>query len=202
VRITLDLKLQEYIHQIFPDTMKGAVVAMVPSTGEVLALYSHPTYDPNSFVGRIPAGLWGALNTDRDKPLLNRAITAIYPPASTFKTATAVMGVRLGLVNQGHAHAHPLHRGDGVRRALRALLGLARARLAGPGARHRELVQRLLLPARHPHRAEQPCHAGRYADRLRHRTGIDLPAEVKPIFPPTSSGTSAASGAEPTPSAT
>ena len=99
VQLTLDLKLQEYIHDIFPDTMKGAVVAMVPSTGEVLALYSFPTYDPNSFVGRIPPGLWGALNTDPDKPLLNRAITAIYPPASTWKTATAVVGVRLGLVN-------------------------------------------------------------------------------------------------------
>jgi penicillin-binding protein 2 len=100
IKLTLDLKLQEYTHTIFPDTMKGAVVAMVPSTGEILTLYSHPSYDPNAFVGRIPPRLWGALNTDTDKPLLNRTITARYPPASTFKTVTAAIGVQRGIVSQ------------------------------------------------------------------------------------------------------
>ncbi|HEX6039859.1 penicillin-binding protein 2 [Longimicrobium sp.] len=100
LRLTLDLKLQEYTHEIFPDTMKGAVVAMVPSTGEILAMYSNPTYDPNDFVGRIPTRLWGALTTDPDKPMLNRTITARYPPASTFKTITAAIGVQRGLVTQ------------------------------------------------------------------------------------------------------
>lgn len=100
IRLTLDLKLQEYTHEIFPDTMKGAVVAMVPSTGEILTLYSNPTYDPNDFVGRIPPRLWSALNTDPDKPMLNRTITARYPPASTFKTVTAAIGIQRGLVTQ------------------------------------------------------------------------------------------------------
>jgi len=100
VRLTLDLRLQQYTHEIFPDTMKGAVVAMVPSTGEILTLYSNPSYDPNDFVGRIPPRLWSALNTDPDKPLLNRTITAQYPPASTFKTVTAAIGVQRGIVNQ------------------------------------------------------------------------------------------------------
>jgi penicillin-binding protein 2 len=100
IKLTLDLKLQEYAHQVFPDTMKGAIVAMVPSTGEILAMYSHPTYDPNDFVGRIPPRLWGALNTDPKKPMLNRTITARYPPASTFKTVTAAIGVQRGLVSQ------------------------------------------------------------------------------------------------------
>ncbi|MBW3572672.1 MAG: penicillin-binding protein 2 [Gemmatimonadetes bacterium] len=100
IKLTLDLKLQEYTHQVFPDTMKGAVVAMVPSTGEILTLYSHPSYDPNAFVGRIPVRLWGALNTDPDKPLLDRTITARYPPASTFKTVTAAIGIQRGLVTQ------------------------------------------------------------------------------------------------------
>jgi penicillin-binding protein 2 len=98
VKLTVDLALQEYIHQIFPDTMKGAVVAMIPSTGEILALYSHPSYDPNDFVGGIPAGLWRALNQDPAKPLLDRAAGAAYPPASTWKLATAAMGVAKGLV--------------------------------------------------------------------------------------------------------
>jgi penicillin-binding protein 2 len=99
IRLTVDIKLQQYLRDIFPDTMKGAMVAMVPSTGEVLAMYSNPSYDPNSFVGRIPPELWRALNTDPRKPLLNRAVNALYPPASTWKTATAVVGVRLGIIN-------------------------------------------------------------------------------------------------------
>lgn len=98
LRVTLDLELQEYIHEIFPDTMKGAVVAMIPSTGEVLALYSHPTYDPNDFVGGIPPRLWQALNQDTTKPLLNRASGALYPPASTFKLATAAAALERDLV--------------------------------------------------------------------------------------------------------
>ena len=98
LKLTIDLELQEYIHRIFPDTLEGAVVAMVPSTGEVLALYSHPTYDPNAFVGGIPPRVWTALNRDPRKPLLNRAIGALYPPASTFKLVTAAAGLEEGLV--------------------------------------------------------------------------------------------------------
>ncbi|MDB4951826.1 MAG: penicillin-binding protein 2 [Gemmatimonadetes bacterium] len=100
LKLTLDLELQKYIHQIFPDTMSGAVVAMVPSTGEVLALYTHPTYDPNDFVGHIPAPLWRALNADSGKPLLDRTVNALYPPGSTFKLATAAEAIRRGIVGQ------------------------------------------------------------------------------------------------------
>ncbi|MDP9348308.1 MAG: penicillin-binding protein 2, partial [Gemmatimonadota bacterium] len=101
LKLTLDIKLQEYIHDIFPDTMKGAVVAMVPSTGEILAMYSHPTYDPNDFVGGIKSSLWRALQSDPLKPLLDRTTIATYPPASTFKTVTAAIGVKRGLVKAG-----------------------------------------------------------------------------------------------------
>src|SRR5690606_28254823 len=62
VQTTLDIELQRYIREIFPDTMKGSVVAMVPSTGEILAMYSNPPYDPNDFVGGISGTLWSALN--------------------------------------------------------------------------------------------------------------------------------------------
>jgi penicillin-binding protein 2 len=98
LQLTLDLALQSYIAELFPDTMKGAVVAMVPSTGEVLAMVSNPGFDPNDFVGGIPAGLWRALNTDPRRPLLDRSITALYPPASTWKLATAAAGLEKGVV--------------------------------------------------------------------------------------------------------
>lgn len=98
LRLSLDLELQKYIHSIFPDTLNGAVVAMVPSTGEILAMYSHPTFDPNDLFGRIPAPLWRALNNDPDKPLLDRTINALYPPASTWKLASAAEALRRGTV--------------------------------------------------------------------------------------------------------
>ena len=98
VRLTLDIELQNYIAQIFPDTMKGAVVAMIPSTGEVLAMYSNPTFDANDFVGGPKLGLWRALATDAEKPLLNRMSGSLYPPASTWKLATAAAGLEKGLV--------------------------------------------------------------------------------------------------------
>jgi penicillin-binding protein 2 len=98
VQLTLDLELQKYIASIFPDTMKGAIAAMVPSTGEILALYSHPGYDPNDFVGGIHPRLWRALADDPDIPLLDRTMVALYPPASTWKLATAAAGLEKGIL--------------------------------------------------------------------------------------------------------
>ncbi|HEX2080501.1 MAG TPA: penicillin-binding protein 2, partial [Longimicrobium sp.] len=93
VRLTLDLDLQRYAHQVWPEGMRGALVAMTPSTGEILAMYSAPTYDPNLFVGGISGSDWAALNSDPARPLLNRAIAGIYPPGSTWKLATAMVGL-------------------------------------------------------------------------------------------------------------
>ena len=93
VRLTLDLELQRYVHQVWPAGMRGAAVAMLPSTGEILALYSAPTYDPNLFVGGVSARDWAALNRDPARPLLNRAVAGIYPPGSTWKLATAIVGL-------------------------------------------------------------------------------------------------------------
>lgn len=101
LRTTLDIQLQRYIEQIFPDTMKGAVVAMVPSTGEILAMYSNPPYDPNDFVGGISTSLWSALQNDPALPLLDRTMVATYPPASTAKVLTAAAGLRQGILKAG-----------------------------------------------------------------------------------------------------
>ena len=98
IRLTLDLELQRFAHSIFPEGMNGAIVAMVPSTGEVLTLYSHPTFDPNELIKGISPQLWGSLNTDPRRPLLNRATAGTYPPASTFKLATALIGLERGVI--------------------------------------------------------------------------------------------------------
>jgi penicillin-binding protein 2 len=98
IRLTLDLDLQRYVHQVWPQGMRGAAVAMVPSTGEILALYSAPTYDPNLFVGGVSGRDWSRLNSDPARPLLNRAIAGIYPPASTWKLATAIVGLERGVI--------------------------------------------------------------------------------------------------------
>ena len=93
VKLTIDLELQRYAHQIFPRGQRGAVVAMVPSTGEVLAMYSAPTYDPNLLVAGIPRRVWSSLNNDPARPLLNRVLKGTYPPGSTWKLATAIVGL-------------------------------------------------------------------------------------------------------------
>lgn len=97
LRLTIDVDLQRYIRAVFPTGMKGAVVAMVPSTGEILAMYSAPTYDPNLLVGRISPAVWEELNGP-SRPLLNRATNGIYPPGSTWKLATAIIGLERGAI--------------------------------------------------------------------------------------------------------
>ena len=99
IHTTIDLGLQRFVASTFPKGRRGAVVAMDPRTGDVLALYSAPAYDPNAFVGGVDPEYWKDLNTDPDLPLLDRAIAARYPPASTFKLATALMALKRGLVN-------------------------------------------------------------------------------------------------------
>jgi penicillin-binding protein 2 len=77
LELTLDLELMEWIHKIFPDSLPGAVVVLDPEDGGVLALYSAPTFDPNDFVGGIDTEAWDALNTDPQKPLLNRTVIGL-----------------------------------------------------------------------------------------------------------------------------
>jgi penicillin-binding protein 2 len=99
IRTTIDVRLQQFVDSVFPAGSRGAVVAMKPSTGEILALYSAPTFDPNQFIGGIDPSAWAALVDRGDFPLFNRAIQARYPPASPFKLAIAAMALRRGLVD-------------------------------------------------------------------------------------------------------
>ena len=99
LHLNLDLELMEWIHEIFPDTLRGAVVALDAADGGVLALYSAPSFDPNDFVGGIEPALWTDLNADPNRPLFNRATVGRYPPASTWKLATAAIGLEMGVVD-------------------------------------------------------------------------------------------------------
>jgi penicillin-binding protein 2 len=94
---TLDLDLELFIDSIWPAGRAGAMVAMTPD-GQIRALYSTPSYDPNAFVGGISRAEWARLIKDPGLPLLNRAIQVMYPPGSPFKLAVAAMALKRGLV--------------------------------------------------------------------------------------------------------
>jgi penicillin-binding protein 2 len=93
--LTIDSRLQEVAERAFGDR-KGALVAIEPATGGILALVSVPNYDPNLFVDGIDAQNWELLNTSPDKPMVNRALNGAYPPGSTFKPFMALGALTLG----------------------------------------------------------------------------------------------------------
>ena len=108
LRLTLDAGLQRVVEQAFGER-RGALVAIEPSTGGVLALVSKPTFDPNLFVDGIDTASWEALNTSADHPLLNRAIYSAYPPGSTFKPFMALGALTAGKRTPSFAIADPGH---------------------------------------------------------------------------------------------
>ncbi|MEN9481161.1 MAG: hypothetical protein RLZZ298_2556 [Pseudomonadota bacterium] len=95
LQLTLDAKLQEITEKAFGDR-KGAVVAIEPESGGILALVSNPTYDPNMFVDGITPENWRELNEHPSKPMINRAINGAYPPGSTFKPFMALAALEMG----------------------------------------------------------------------------------------------------------
>jgi penicillin-binding protein 2 len=95
ISLTLDVRLQEVAERAFGER-RGALVAIEPATGGVLAFVSMPGYDPNLFVDGIDPSSWEALNNSPDLPLNNRAIAGVYPPGSTFKPYMALAALELG----------------------------------------------------------------------------------------------------------
>ena len=93
--LSIDSKLQRIAEQAFEDR-RGALVAINPKNGEVLAYVSQPTFDPNLFVDGIDSENWDLLNSSEDKPLINRPIRGLYPPGSTFKPFAAMAGLEDG----------------------------------------------------------------------------------------------------------
>jgi penicillin-binding protein 2 len=95
VSLTLDMRLQQVAEVAFGNR-RGALVALDPNTGGVLALVSKPGFDPNLFVDGIDPQYWAELNGSLDKPLTDRAISGLYPPGSTFKPYLALAALETG----------------------------------------------------------------------------------------------------------
>ena len=182
LRTNIDLALQRYVVQIFGDSLQGGVVAMDPQTGAVLALHSAPSFNPNRFVGGIPADYWKELNTDPRKPLFNKAIQGKYPPGSTWKLATSTMALETKTVTLDEHMPTPCtggyqyfnryfrcweHKGHGS-------LSLAQAIEKSCDVYFYQLGLKLGL---------ERLIAGGVSLSFRERTGIDLPNESRPGFP-------------------
>lgn len=182
LHLTLDVGLQRFARQIFPQDKRGAVVAMVPSTGEILAMYSQPTFDPNLLVGGVSPREWKQLNDDAASPLLNRATHGIYPPGSTWKLATALIGLEKGLITASTRMREPCT--GGLAFAGRysrcwyapghGFLDLAGAIAHSCNVYFYQLGIMLGI--------QELTQAGTRLGFAR-RTGIDLPSEASGIFP-------------------
>ena len=97
IYLTLDLDVQKAAEEGLGERA-GAVVAMDPNSGEILALASHPNYDPNLFPRGISPKDWVRLMNDPSHPLYNRAIQSVYPPGSTFKIIVSLAGLESGVI--------------------------------------------------------------------------------------------------------
>ena len=93
--LSIDIELQKVAEEAFGD-QRGALVAIEPATGDVLAYVSRPGFDPNLFVDGIDTQSWNELNTSLDKPLMNRPLSGTYPPGSTFKPFMSLAALELG----------------------------------------------------------------------------------------------------------
>ena len=106
---TIDLRLQKVAEEAIPDTARGALVALDPRTGEILAMVSSPRLDPNIFSlkKRERNKGWAQVALDSLRPLTNRAISGTYPPASVFKLVTAGAGLESGVLSENKRYPKP-----------------------------------------------------------------------------------------------
>lgn len=178
----IDMDLQRFTAAIFGDSLQGAAVALEPRTGAVLALYSAPAFDPNKFTGGIPADYYKELLTDERRPLVNKAIQGRYEPGSTFKLATAVLGLEHKVVGLDEKMAVPCAGGYqyGARyfkcweKRGHGSLSLARAVKHSCDVYFYQLGLRIGLAR---------MIAGGIKLTFREKSGIDLPEENRPIWP-------------------
>jgi penicillin-binding protein 2 len=104
--LSIDIELQKVVEEAFGDR-RGAMVAIDPATGDILAYVSMPTFDPNLFVEGIDQQSWDLLNTSLDKPLVNRPLSGSYPPGSTYKPFMALAALELGKRTPSQAISDP-----------------------------------------------------------------------------------------------
>ncbi|MBX3132902.1 MAG: penicillin-binding protein 2 [Gemmatimonadaceae bacterium] len=178
----IDLDLQRFVHRLFADTLMGGVVAMEPRSGEVLALHSAPTFDPNRFIGGIPRDYWEQLQEDERRPLYNKAIKGAYPPGSIWKLHTAIIAMEAGQVRIDEKMQVPCTGSFQFgNRAFRCWkrdghgdVTLAEAIEHSCDTYFYQLGLRIGL---------QNLVAGGLRLGSRDRSGIDLPAETRSVFP-------------------
>ena len=181
LELSLDLDLQA-VAELSMEGKRGAVVALNPRNGEVLAMVSRPTFDPNKFTGRISRADWSEIANDPYKPLLNRVTQAQLAPGSTFKPIMGIAGLESGVIDQdtdfhcaggasfyGHYFACHLKGGHGEISLHRAIAQSCDVYFYNVGNR--------LGIDRIAHYAEL---AG-----VGHKTGIDLPNETQGTMPST-----------------
>lgn len=181
LRLTIDLDVQIVAEMALQDR-RGAVIALDPRSGEVLAMVSRPAFDPNKFASRILSADWREINDNPDKPLLNRAIQAQLAPGSTFKPLMAIAGLTEGAIDEntttscgggasfyGRYHACWQKRGHGT-------LALRRAIAQSCDVYFYTLGNRMGIDT-----------IAKYGDMagLGRKTGIDLPGEKEGLLPST-----------------
>jgi penicillin-binding protein 2 len=182
LRTSIDLDLQRFVARSFPAGQRGAVVAMDPTTGEILALYSAPGYDPNRFVGGVNAEYFRGLSENEAHPFFDRAIQARYPPGSTWKLAIAAMALKRGIVTMHSRMPMPcrggLQYGNRYFRCWQPKghgdLTLAEAIAQSCDVYFYQLGLKLGLTS-----LLEDANAWGF----RGRTGVDLPGELPPEFP-------------------
>lgn len=106
IYLTLDLAVQEKAEELLTG-ISGAIVAMEPTSGQILALASSPSFDQNAFVRGMSHGHWEAFIANPLKPLTNRAVQGEYPPASTYKIVTAAAGLEEGVIDENTTYTCP-----------------------------------------------------------------------------------------------
>jgi penicillin-binding protein 2 len=178
----IDLDLQTFTQSLFGDTLVGAAIAMVPQTGEIRAIYSSPSPDPNRFVGGVSFAYYDSLQNDPRKPLYNKAVQGAYPPGSTWKLATSIIALQDSLVDFDSEMPTPCngyyyfgnrawrcwdHNGHGS-------LTLSQAIAQSCDVYFYQLGQKIGLTR---------LIAGGVELGFDHKTGIDLPEEKAPVFP-------------------
>lgn len=181
VIMSVDIRLQWLVEQLYGNR-RGALVAIDPRNGEVLALVSKPTFDPNLFVDGIDAESWRELNESIDKPLLNRALRGTYPPGSTFKPFMGLVALNTGKrsaetsVNDGGTftfggHVFRSHGDKGL-----GPVNLYTSIVKSSNVYYYSLANELGVDLMHEQLS--PLGFGR-------RTGIDLEGEVTGVLPST-----------------